>query len=207
MALNANALTTVTDLKAFLDITVSTHDDLLEDIINTVSQFIENYCNRYFISSEREEYYSGDSLKYLSLKAYPITDVDTLKINETEISARTITTGSGYVIISDRGLLYYSGKFTEGVENIYVKYTGGYSTLPSDLVTACWDLCGILWTYRTKGDLKYEKIGDYAYARPAEKIRLLAPSKVMMGIEIVKLSSNQMINQVLDIYKRKWYYV
>lgn len=207
MALNANALTTLDDLKSYLNITTSDHDSLLEEIINAVSQFIEDYCHRYFISAEREEYYSGDDMKYLSLKAYPITNVDTLQINETTISERTSTSGSGYVIIADKGLIYYSGGFTEGIKNIYVKYTGGYTTIPTDLELACWDICGIIWTYRTKGDLKYEKMGDYAYARPVEKVRLLAPSKALMGVEIAKISTNEMVNKTLEMYKRKWYHV
>ncbi len=63
------------------------------------------------------------------------------------------------------GRLHYPGGFTRGVQNIYIEYTGGYSTIPYDLEQACLMLIAYYY-YGTRRDpaLQSEKLGDYAWA-------------------------------------------
>ena len=70
-----------------------------------------------------------------------------------------------YLADEDTGRLFYGGGFARGTQNIYVEYTGGYSSIPYDVEQACLLLMASLYfsTSRDPG-LQSEKLGDYAYA-------------------------------------------
>ncbi len=72
---------------------------------------------------------------------------------------------NNYLWDEDSGRLHYSGGFSLGVQNIYIEYTGGYSTIPYDLEQACLMLIASYYfgTRRDPG-LSSEKLGDYAWA-------------------------------------------
>ncbi len=63
------------------------------------------------------------------------------------------------------GRLNYYGRFVRGVQNIYIEYTGGYTTIPFDVEQACLMLTASTY-FGTRRDpsLKSEKLGDYAWA-------------------------------------------
>ena len=56
MALASNALTTVAAVKTYMGISSSTDDDLLESLINNVSDQIERWCDRTFAATSYTEY-------------------------------------------------------------------------------------------------------------------------------------------------------
>ncbi len=72
---------------------------------------------------------------------------------------------SNYLWDEDSGRLYYRGGFVRGTQNIYIEYTGGYTTIPYDVEQACLMLIASYYfgTRRDPG-LSSEKLGDYAYA-------------------------------------------
>ncbi len=72
---------------------------------------------------------------------------------------------NNYLWDEDSGRLFYGGGFSRGVQNIYVEYTGGYSTIPYDLEQACLMLTANYY-FGTRRDpaLSSEKLGDYAWA-------------------------------------------
>ncbi len=76
MALAANALTTVADLKTYLGITVTTDDTLIETIINNVSDQIERWCDRKFVASTFKEYITARGDRTLAVDNPPIISVD-----------------------------------------------------------------------------------------------------------------------------------
>jgi len=63
------------------------------------------------------------------------------------------------------GRLQYSGGFARGTQNIYIEYTGGYSTIPYDVEQACLKLIAYYY-FGTRRDpaLQSEKLGDYAWS-------------------------------------------
>ncbi len=65
----------------------------------------------------------------------------------------------------DSGRLYYSYGFVSGSQNIYVEYTGGYTTVPYDVEQACLMLVASEY-FGTQRDpaLQSEKLGDYAWS-------------------------------------------
>ena len=72
---------------------------------------------------------------------------------------------SDYLWDEDSGRLTYSGGFRQGTQNIYVEYTGGFTTIPYDVEQACLILIASKYfgTRRDPG-LQSEKLGDYAWA-------------------------------------------
>ncbi len=70
-----------------------------------------------------------------------------------------------YLWDEDSGRLRYAGGFIRGVQNIYVEYTGGYSTVPYDVEQASLMLIASIYfgTRRDPG-LQSEKLGDYAWS-------------------------------------------
>jgi hypothetical protein len=51
----------------------------------------------------------------------------------------------GYEIDTDNGYIHYPGGFAQGIRNIIVDYTAGYSTIPDDLEEACLEIVNYLW--------------------------------------------------------------
>jgi hypothetical protein len=69
---------------------------------------------------------------------------------------------SDYKIYAKRGELYLSTHFSTGHNNVTVRYTAGYSTIPSDLEQICIDLIQVY--YKSKAadtSVKYEKLDDH----------------------------------------------
>lgn len=72
---------------------------------------------------------------------------------------------SGWRWDSDRGRLWLPSGFPASTQNIWLEYTGGYSTVPGDVEQAC--LMLIAYNYfgtRRDPGLQSEKLGDYAWA-------------------------------------------
>jgi hypothetical protein len=61
--------------QAIQSITDTTFDTLLTTLITAVSDAIEKYCRRYFISQAFDELYDGDGDRRLMLRQYPIQSV------------------------------------------------------------------------------------------------------------------------------------
>lgn len=62
------------------------------------------------------------------------------------------------------GIIYFSGGFPKGFNNIYVDYNGGFETIPADLEQIAISIVGDIFNSRDiNKNLKSEKIGDYSY--------------------------------------------
>jgi hypothetical protein len=74
------------------------------------------------------------------------------------------------------GVLHLPTGFTQGTQNIIVKYTAGYGTTPSDLEQICIDLVNIYFKGRNKDlTVKAEKLGDHSITH-AEDARTIPKS-------------------------------
>lgn len=141
MTLNENTLTTLAAAKEYLD--VSDKDDLIESLINSVSDQIENYCRRKL--KERvntDEEYDGTNSSNLLLSQYPVSSVSSIKIDDVLVdpSEYKVRKGSGI-------LVRLNSKWPKDVLNIKVTYTGGYNPVPSDLELACKHM--VMFYYKT----------------------------------------------------------
>ena len=76
VSLDSRALTSLASIKRHLGISVTTHDTVLTELINIVSDKIEKYCNRRFKASDYVERLDGDREQFFSVKNYPIVYVN-----------------------------------------------------------------------------------------------------------------------------------
>jgi hypothetical protein len=132
------ALTTLASVKQWLGIDNTTNDALLQSLIDSCSDFIEQYLNRKILSAEYTELIDGTGATTQTLKNYPITAVSLLSINNLSQSILPVsnfnTTG---VKFDERQLIGQNVKFTCGKRNIYITYTAGYAAVPKAIEQAC----------------------------------------------------------------------
>lgn len=165
MAVGTYALTTLAHLKSYLNLSVSTHDTLLEDFVDRATDLFENFTNRklkardYHYDSGDGDYDSdngimdGNDRDMISLPQYPVNSITTLRINTTSIDERTSIYACGWVIQDKAaGIVALSCYlFTKGLKNIDFAYNAGYSTVPEDLEQACIELAAWMFKQSTPG--------------------------------------------------------
>lgn len=189
MALNANALTTVSRQKSFLGITSTTHDTVLELLINALSTHIENKTGRKFLrQTHTNELYNGKDSKSLYLKNFPVIQGQTFTLQQrnsakNEDDWQTVD-AEDYFIEYDSGRLVLTsissfatavtGQFDKGVQNWRVTYTAGYylpqdtenftsgadDSLPSDLEMLVWEWVGLVFNKRKTQGVQRQKVRD-----------------------------------------------
>ena len=70
-----------------------------------------------------------------------------------------------FVTDTTSGIIKLFGRFSPGFENITIRYSAGYSSIPADIEQICIDLTNIYYNMRNVNMiLKSEKLGDYSYA-------------------------------------------
>lgn len=164
MPVGTYALTSTTNLKSYLNLTVTTHDTLLEKLIDRATGLIENFTNRnlkardYHYDSAEDAYdpdnavLDGNGADRLILPQRPINSVTTLRVNEIEIDARESVYECGYVIDKKDGVILLSGYlFTRGIKNVEMAYNAGYATVPDDLEQATIEQAAWMFKQSTAG--------------------------------------------------------
>jgi hypothetical protein len=138
----------------------------IDSIINSASQFIENYCNRKFISQTFTEYYDGNDEEKLLLSNFPITVFTGLYLYDfmSAVVLQTYTVHSDYEVYTDEGIIYKPGCFGHGHKNYKVVYVAGYTmaNMPEDLKTACFELAKLSYFKMDKQGIQSETIGRYS---------------------------------------------
>jgi len=150
-------LTTLADVKAWNNITVSTYDASLTALITAVSTAIQNGLGRQFASASYTETRDGQDTAGLMLANYPVTAVSSLTIDGVAIPA-AVGQGAGYIVhqfgVSLRG---YSAP--RGVKNVVVSYTAGYSTVPEDIGQAAINLVSLVHASRNTVGVRSKTLG------------------------------------------------
>lgn len=143
-------LTSAATLKTYLNLTITTHDTLLADLIEKATAFSENFTNRklkardYSYVSTADAYdadnavIDGNNRDMIRAPQYPIVSLTTLRIDTMEIDERSSVFETGYVLDKAAGIIHLAGYlFTKGLRNIELVYNAGFSTIPEDLEQAC----------------------------------------------------------------------
>ena len=167
--------------------------EYVDNIINTSSQFIENYCNRKFVSQTFTEYYDGNNENKLLLTNFPVTVFTSLQLwdYQNQIVQETYVVHSDYEVYLEEGIIYKAGYFLYGHKNYKTIYVAGYtaSTMPDDIKTAVFELSKLAYYKTDKQGIESETIGRYSVsygsnsnatyfmgvAVPAYILSLLAP--------------------------------
>lgn len=130
------ALTDLATVKEMAKITGTSDDAKLGLIISAVSAAISNYCNRNFGSATYTETYNGSGTKFQWLRQRPVSAVASVSIYGTTIPAQG-SNPNAYGYSFDLNRLYFAGFFPEGMQNVVVTYTAGY-TISSTAVPGLW---------------------------------------------------------------------
>jgi uncharacterized phiE125 gp8 family phage protein len=151
-------LCALADVKAYLGLTTSATDAVLETLIGNVSAAIESYCNRTFASASYTDRRNGNGGYRLFLANGPVTAVASVTIDGQNVPAAAGDLSSGYVF--DEGTLYLRGYcFNRGVQNVVVTYTAGYAAVPGDVAQACIECVAHHFAKRDRIDKASETLG------------------------------------------------
>lgn len=179
--MNAYALTTVARVKSFMGITNSTYDAVLELLIDVVTDFIENECDRRFKKTVYTNVMlNGEGSNRIILPQWPVVSGETLSLFERVsgsygLDAWNAISANDMRIDYDSGIVNTNFNFLKGSQNYKINYTAGYdfantgSTLVtlasvglSDLEFITWKLIGRAFNQRKSGgDVSRMKLYNY----------------------------------------------
>lgn len=131
------ALTTLDRVKDKLGLDKPTQDLVLSRIINSVTDWIENQCNRRFkTATYTNELYSvkGERETILLLKNAPVTVLSSVQYRQGQVGSPTWTnyTSNDYELVGDgsSGIVkfytFLNQGLVQGVNTLRVTYTAGY---------------------------------------------------------------------------------
>ena len=90
-----------------------------------------------------------------------------------------------FIVDKTSGIIRSNSRFYPGFDNIAIRYTAGYATIPADLEQICIDIVKIRFDMRDKNWLlSSEKIGDYGYVTKAGAANYAGmPSHITVRLE------------------------
>ena len=175
--------TTKERVKDLLEITGTSQDNVLDRLIASVSQRMEDFIDRPFHATARTEEYSiKPRQNTLFLRAYPLTaqnQVTSVKIaGDWDFASVTAVDSGDYHVDLDTGMLHlnyypitnYLGNNMATAPNVVqVVYTGGLATSTSNLISgypaisaACETQVIAMWRRRDKPMIESVKIDEYS---------------------------------------------
>lgn len=149
------------DLKTFLDIASDTDDVLLTSLLERAEQYVQTRCNRLFEQELVTDKFVGEGDDYHSLQSPPAEfgsygTTTWIKIND------VIVDEDSFVFDEKTGIVTLKfSRFTVNV-NCEIKYTGGYATIPGDMIQAVIEIAAMMFNANktaTSG-VKSESMGD-----------------------------------------------
>lgn len=158
------SLTTRDRVKAYLNLSDTTWDTVIDNEIDAVSQAIEKYCGRTFgVADITAQKIDGDGTEELQLR-FPIVSLGSISNNGTAVVETTNFekyANEGLLVLTD-GTVWASGR-----KKITITYRYGYAQndLPPDVVSAA-----TLWTMKRFSDVKENRIGVSSVTRGDETI-------------------------------------
>lgn len=144
-------LITKAQAKAFLKITASSEDDIIDTLIHGASQAVVGFCGRDFVQATYTEYYDGSGNEKLILKNYPIVSVSSVNIDTTRQwgAASAVTVATDLIVGNDSGIIELWNNWRSfgcGKKTVRVVYSAGYASIPYDVQQAC--LLTVMYWYK-----------------------------------------------------------
>jgi len=146
----------------------------LQTLLDAATGLIENYCDRTFASTAYTATQDGTGTRWLYVRNFPIISLTSVKIESPDGSTETIAasnfrqdTQSGKIWFRDDSDSTY-GEFPRGIQNITIRYTGGYATIPAPLQRACLLVARALYAQTSGGwnaAAASERMGEHQFTR------------------------------------------
>lgn len=133
--------------KAYLNISGTTYDEILEDMIDSCEAEIEAYLGYPLGSDDFVETLNGEGYNFLHLPHRNVTAVSKLEYyNGSEWIELVSGVDYDRLIINYGSFIYVDDViFEKGYSNYRVSYTAGYTTVPADLQLAMKRLLKLRW--------------------------------------------------------------
>jgi len=195
MALNANAIVSLADMKLWLDVPALdvTKDSIIELHINAASERIEQYLSRSLVRQQYVERYDGRSSDLVLLRNFPAEKPTEVIVDNTWEFTSDPIDPERYDIQDGMTVKLNYGIFPRGSLNVRVTYYAGYQnpislgagpTFPSDLQLAARWL--VDWQYQQRTD---RRLGMGGKGKQGENISFI------QGMP-------KEVTEILDQYKR-----
>lgn len=160
-------LTTRNDLKAWLQITGTTDDALLDLLITSISEWIQVWLSfRVWVTSYSDKL-NGNGGAVLYLPNPFLVAVTSVKIDGAAIPLSAGPDAAGYYLVGEgqnlSGIGLRNYRFTRGFSNVEVTYTAGIATdansVPHDLQRCCLEMCAMKYKERDRIGLVSKGLG------------------------------------------------
>lgn len=181
------ALTTRTKVKSFLNITDSTSDTIIDEMINYITDYIESMCSRRFLSSTyTNEVYDTNGNTRVFLKNYPITSVSAVEYRTGTPSNPSWVTYQvdNYLTYLKEGFIRFYSTLPFVYQGLRFTYIAGYlidftnegnttlHTLPYDITMVATELVAKLYGQRNAEGIQSQSTEGQSvtFANPSEFI-------------------------------------
>jgi hypothetical protein len=140
-------LTTLANVKDYLNLTSDGADVLLDRLISAVSGFIQTWLGRQISSQAYTEIRNGHDGLQMTFANTPVTAVASVKVDGLVIPAAADYSSRGYRF-THSALVLNGYSFTRGLGNVELAYTAGFTTTPPELEQACIELVALRYKER-----------------------------------------------------------
>lgn len=133
-------IVTLAEAKAYLKITLSTYDSLIQTLIDKADAYIRKQINRDLGVQTYVQLYDGSGDSELLLDHYPVTEIHHLSTDvDYELKkAESLLINSDIVCKVNSGVvILVDDVFPFGKKNVFIRYSAGYASIPEDLKMAC----------------------------------------------------------------------
>ena len=156
MASIPGAITTTAKVKAFMNITDTNSDAVIDDLVSAVTMYIQGYCGgRVFATTNYVEIKDTYNSNKLFMNQRPVQSVTVVEYRGGVPSSPTWNTYSnnGYVVYLGAGFIRFFTRFIPTPQAIRITYTAGYlinfaqendptqHTLPFELTQVATEMC------------------------------------------------------------------
>lgn len=148
-------IATLEQLKAYLGITGTSQDVILNILLNASNQMIETYIGRKIPADDYIEIINWNAQNEIVLKNYPVNTLTSIEVwwwdDFEEIS-------KWFVLEEKIWRIFFSHPIQRGFQNYKITYNGGYTEIPADLTLASLKLASKYYNTRTSDWIKWESV-------------------------------------------------
>lgn len=143
---------------------IDTDDDMAIIACDAASEIVRGYADQTFTLVEDDEVVlDGTGTPLLYLPERPIVTLDSVIQRNADLSvasAATLVSGADYILGEFGAVFLLNGAvWTEGRQNIYVTYSHGYDTVPSDVRMVALQIAARIYDV---GQVENESTGSYS---------------------------------------------
>lgn len=155
-ATKATTLCSLPIVRAWLGVADGSDDARIVRVADAISERVESYCNRLFVTRTVTDGYDGTGSPAMFLRDYPVVAMTSLSVKDSPVASPTpLTEGVDYDVDKRTGRVQLrTRRFPRGFQNVAAVYTAGWGAqdapeLPQDVVQAALDYMKLVWTELT----------------------------------------------------------